>query len=230
MSNENLNKNLSWRGKLDNLESTPGETFIKEAAWDKLHARLKGGPISKRSFWYWIAAACLLFALLMGFMNFYKDKKRLPGTESIVKPKIPVGRSLVLEKNQKIENIKQEPLPTQKTVATTSKIKMTNHRVTASSEIPKIHSDDALFDKVGLTIPTQIPVTVSNAIVIVPVKKKLEVVHINELSDPAIESIDVVRKIDKHFKVKLANEEVFANPIASKTSDFSTVKTKPFSN
>ncbi|HMG69286.1 MAG TPA: hypothetical protein VK588_16425, partial [Chitinophagaceae bacterium] len=104
-------------------------------------------------------------------------------------------------------------------------------RTAAVPDIPKIHLDNTAFEKAALTSPIQIPDAASKATVIVPVKKKLEVVHINELSDPAVESFDVVRKIDKHFKVKLANEEVFANPsFASKTTDFSTVKTKAFSN
>ena len=42
--NENPNDDFHWKNKLENLESLPGETFNKEASWEKLHDRLQKKP------------------------------------------------------------------------------------------------------------------------------------------------------------------------------------------
>ena len=61
MSNEDPNNTSPWRNKLDELEHLPGSAFNRDAAWDKLYGRFQGNKKSKKIFWYWIAAACLLF-------------------------------------------------------------------------------------------------------------------------------------------------------------------------
>ena len=42
MLNEKPNNDFHWKNKLEDLESLPGETFNKEAAWEKLHERMQG--------------------------------------------------------------------------------------------------------------------------------------------------------------------------------------------
>src|SRR5262244_4018272 len=64
MSNENPSNTPHWRDKLDDLDHLPGSTFSRDAAWDKLHGRLRGNKKSKKIVWYWIAAACFLFGLV----------------------------------------------------------------------------------------------------------------------------------------------------------------------
>ena len=69
----------------------------------------------------------------------------------------------------------------------------------------------------------------SNAIE--PEKKKLRVVHINDLGDPVEESSAMARKTEVHsFQLKLANQEVFVNPsVHSGSTGFTilTIKNSP---
>ena len=73
MSNEDPNNTPHWRNKLDELEHLPGSAFNGDAAWDKLYGRLQGNKKSKKMFWYWIAAACVVFGLMITLLNYYKS-------------------------------------------------------------------------------------------------------------------------------------------------------------
>jgi predicted nucleic acid-binding protein len=85
MSNENPNNTPPWRNKLDELEHLPGSVFIKDAAWDKLYGRLRGNSKSKKIFWYWIAAACLLLGLLITLLNYDKNTSQPANKETAIK-------------------------------------------------------------------------------------------------------------------------------------------------
>ncbi len=64
MSNENLND--YWKNKLEDVDSLSAETFTdKNAAWEKLHSRLRQKPSRVRTVWYWAAAACLLLVFIL---------------------------------------------------------------------------------------------------------------------------------------------------------------------
>src|SRR4249919_3088538 len=73
MSNENPNNTSPWRNKLDELEHSPGSAFNKDTAWDKLYRRLRVNKKSKKILWYWIAAACLFFSLIITLLNYHKS-------------------------------------------------------------------------------------------------------------------------------------------------------------
>ena len=119
-------------------------------------------------------------------------------------------------------------------VSTTIKPIQRNRRIVPIKVATKVHPDD-----VGISYPEQEPVVNSLQIInsnptttVFPQKKKLNVVHINELGDPVIESSDITRITDTHsFQLKFGNGEVLSNsPIASKPSGLIILKTKPSSN
>ena len=85
MSNENPNNTSPWRNKLDELEHSPGSAFNRDAAWDKLYGRLRGNKKSKKISWYWIAAACLLFGLMITLLNYNKSTSQPPNKETVLK-------------------------------------------------------------------------------------------------------------------------------------------------
>ncbi len=79
MSNEDLN-DFHWKNKLEDEGSLSRETLTdKNAAWEKLHSRLRQKPNRIRALWYWAAAACLLLAIIIPVMM--PDKKQ----DSLVK-------------------------------------------------------------------------------------------------------------------------------------------------
>jgi len=233
MSNENPNNTPHWRNKLDDLEHLPGSAFNSDAAWDKLHGRLRGNKKGKRIFWYWMAAACLVFGLVITLLNFHK---RTPG---------PLNRETAIKENKKINNSTLKVKEVNKNenenvtisekdkIATASNkpIQRTRHIVATASA--KVQSNSA-----GINYPEQEPIAkplqiVNNStIAAVPPKKKLNVVHINELGDPVTESPDITRIEDIHsFKLRFGNGEVFSDsPVVSKPSGFIILKTKAASN
>ena len=116
MSNGNRNS-AGWKSKLDELETLPGELMPdKNAAWDKLHSRLATKRNNnKKAVWYWAAAACILFALMIPM--FVTNKKEAPLTGTAIKEnqspvKAPIatliekdGKDIAPVKNDKIVSV-----------------------------------------------------------------------------------------------------------------------------
>src|SRR5690349_3119198 len=86
MTSENQNSN-NWKIKLDELSSLPGETVVdKNAAWTKLDARLRRKRKEAKPIWYWVAAACILFAIMIPLLLLNKEDGQLTTVEIEQKP------------------------------------------------------------------------------------------------------------------------------------------------
>jgi hypothetical protein len=233
MLNEDPNKNFYWQNKLEGLEYLPGETFHKAIAWDKLHRRLRGKRSDKKFFWYRVAAASLLFVLMIAFLNYHKSSPKLSTIETTVKqPKKTDASHSMVSENKKTENINRDLRAKHNPVPGTKISNQKNYSIIPDETISKIHLNDIHSQKEPSIKSLQILDTNSSISIVLPAKKKLNVVHINELGDPVVASPDITRNSDKHsFKLKLAREEVFVNSsIASKTAGFTILNTKPPSN
>jgi hypothetical protein len=235
MSNENPNNTPQWRQKLDELEHLPGSAFNRDAAWGKLYGRLRGNRKSKKIYWYWIAAACLLFGLMITLLNYHKGPAQSTNKETVMKQpgkiKNPV---LKVEEVNKSENGNSAELIKDKIVATANKPIQRNRRIVNTEFLTKVHPDDVAIsypEKEPLAKPLQI-ININPTAAVRPQKKKLNVVHINELGDPVIGNPDVVHNTDIHsFRLKLASGEVFTNPaVVSGANSFTFLKTNPKSN
>ena len=213
----------------------PVQHLIADAAWDKLYGRLRGNRKSKKISWYWIAAACLLFGLMITLLNYYKSLSQPSNKETVIKqPKEIKKPVLKVEEVNKNENENSAELIKDKIVTTSNKPIQRNRRITPTEVATKVHPDDVVIsypEKEPVVKPLQI-INTNSTTAVLPPKKKLNVVHINELGDPVIESSDVTRIADIHsFQLKFGNGEVLSNsPIASKPSGLIILKTKPSSN
>jgi len=235
MSNENPNNTSPWRNKLDELEHIPGSAFHRDAAWDKLYGRLGGNRKNKKISWYWIAAACLLFGLMITLLNYHRSPAQPSNKETVMKqPKEIKKPVLKVEEVNKNENEKSSKLLKDEIASIAIKPIQRNHRIVPTKIVTKVDPGDVVF-----RYPEQEPIVSSLQIInsnptttVFPQKKKLNVVHINELGDPVIESSDITRITDTHsFQLKFGNGEVLSNsPIASKPSGLIILKTKPSSN
>ena len=121
-----------------------------------------------------------------------------------------------------------------KIVTTSYKPTQRNRRITPIKVAANVHPYDVVTsypEKEPIVKRVQI-INTNPTTAVLPQKKKLNVVHINELGDPVIESSDITRIEDIHsFRLKFANGEVFSNsPVASKPSGLIILKTKPSSN
>jgi hypothetical protein len=235
MSNENPNNTPHWRNKLDELEHLPGSTFKRDAAWDKLYGRLRGNKKSKKIFWYWVAAACLLFGLMVALLNQHNGISQHDNKETAIKKAKEIDKAVLrIDETNKEKSETNINLINDKIVSTSDKPAQKIRRIVATEVTGKVQSNDVVInypEKEPLAKPLEIIKTNSTTAVL-PSKKKLNVVHINELGDPLIESPDITRIENIHsFQFKFANGEVLSNsPIASKPSGLIILNTKPTSN
>ncbi len=232
MPNENPNNDFHWKNKLESLESLPGERLDKEASWEKLHSRLRKSRNGKRALWYWAAAACLLLALLTPWFLLNKkegvlvknsggqQKNQIPPAHLIPggnKDSIAFISAISIEKEMPVSTIKKKnrinALVNHGTLTIENVAVQKNSEEFIKPEVP---------DNVIPSLDTQVSI-----IAIVPEKKKLPVVHINELGDP-VEELSVARKTERHsFQMKFANQEVFVNPsITSAKTGFTIYQQK----
>ena len=116
---------------------------------------------------------------------------------------------------------------------TTEQATQTNHKKSIPNDIVKREENipaDINDEKNIQQQPTILADTISSAVetAVVSVKKKLKVVHINELADPGEEASNVVRYYEHHsFQVKLINQQVYSSPpLPSGGSGFNIFKTK----
>lgn len=230
MSNDNPNNTPHWRNKLDELEHLPGSSFSSDAAWDQLYGRLRGNKKNKKILWYLIAAASLVFALMITVLNYHKNTSETLNKETTIKQEKEINKPMVKdEETNKDKNENRTELINDQIASVPNKPIQRERRVVAT----EVHANDS-----AINYPEQEPIAKSLQIVknstttVLPPKKKLNVVHINELGDPVMESPDITRIEDIHsFQLKFGNGEVLSNsPITSKSSGLIILKTKPSSN
>jgi hypothetical protein len=217
MLNEKPNNNFYWKDKLQELESLPGEIFNKEASWERLHTRLQSKPKNKKLIWYWAAAACLLIAILSPWFLSNKKQNDFVKNNS-VKNIIHTSPSQLLPVANKdtLAHISSSLIEKKLNVYFVEKDKIISSfdRKGLRSKIVAAKNDKAEFIKPEIINNAITPVdTRINIMAIVHEKKKLRVVHINELGDPVEELPVMAHNSEIHsFQLRLANQEVYVNP------------------
>ena len=184
---------------------------------------------AKKYFWYWMAAACLLGGLMVALLNQRKTISQPEHHETAIKQ--PKKTDILVVRTNKYEN-RIESIQ-DKIIRRSDKPVQRNRRILLTQVSAKVQSNESIIDDPEqhlIAKPLQI-VRNSTAAVVLP-KKKLNVVHINELGDPVVESSDVTRIEDIHsFKLRFGNGEVFSNPpVVSKPPGIIILKTKTASN
>jgi len=162
MLNEKPAEPGGWKDKLDLLDGMAGEPWTgKEAAWDKLHTRLHKKPAKKKGMW-WLAAAVFLLLIL----------------PAPTQPP-PKGEAL---RTPELVRVEKTYLRVPDTVAGAGH--RVQKQVTAKTKKiwPVISQPSDTLQQVSATEPvkTDTPLLAS-----APAPKKLRVIHINELEDPA---------------------------------------------
>ncbi|HEY5465203.1 MAG TPA: hypothetical protein VIJ95_18220 [Hanamia sp.] len=229
MSNGKQNNYENWKSKLDNLDSLPGENMPdKNEEWEKLYARLGGKKRSKKAVFYWAAAACILFALMIPSLYFKNNNHQLSNTQ-MKKNNIESDNYRIKNSSNKIIDKKDSALISRSALSANDQIKT---EMTSPKKIKKnIYEKQMNLLRLPDTISTKnlLAETKSNSLspidtfsslaTSIPTKKKLKVVHINELGDPVEALPDIVRNTDKHsFQFKIASQGIYINPtIASNT-------------
>ncbi|HMK03030.1 MAG TPA: hypothetical protein VK489_02520 [Ferruginibacter sp.] len=211
MLNEKHNDPPGWKSKLEGLTVLPGETAPgKELAWEKLQGRLQQKPLKRKAIWYWAAAAILL-ACIIPRMTANKEQdivvKKDPQQQNIISPalhlRVPPKETVMA--NEHVEKRKVE-----------NRIAKNQHPVKLKITIKKnepftvITGTGIEKDPVAITMPAATTDTAAT----VAVKKKLSVVHINELA-PASVGIFSPTYAQTPFKIKFRNGKPAEQKFAS---------------
>jgi hypothetical protein len=192
MSSEKLHNSFNWKNKLDELNHLPGESATdKTLSWEKLHARLQKNTRYKGSIRYWMVAASIL--LVIGFTWFYMNQKNanLIRNNSKQKQEESITYTPQLKKERSINKVTDLP----KNKRTVASVLLKDNQVNLKdSRSDRIHSDTGLNidqDNLELTTVHELQPLVINSgieqkdttahIVTLPAKKKIRVVHINEI-------------------------------------------------
>ncbi len=187
MYNEKQNK-ANWIKMLDEpCWLPPGELIDKNDAWGKLHERLSRKPHKNKMIWYWAAAACLLIAFAF---YIFTSKMR----EDLLVKRIPASH-----KNEPAKIVNASPTTSKVTLAIKNDLavnkKEHNTFITkpvnyirpekgiAANQIliPVVENTNATKQQVTIILDQAIDTISPIIAVAAPVKKKMQVVHINEL-------------------------------------------------
>jgi hypothetical protein len=227
MSNERTDEFLSWRGRLDNPDALPEQGLDNhEASWQRLAERLREKP-RRRLTGYWVAAACLLLALIPTIRFFHP---RPPATAL----RAPARQHTLVQK------VAAKPLPVTNPVTPPSVIPRTelpllssdvpsnvlspgafpvvNHPrppsprpapdlITGPTALPAITAPDIKLasdsHQLMAILPTGLPLLVSAAPSRVLSQKQLKVVYYNEISNPSGPSPSTAARIPAFLKFSI---------------------------
>jgi len=216
MLNEKHNDPFGWKNKLESLTGLPGEAAPgKDAAWEKLQERLQQKPRRNRVAWYW-AAAGILLACIIPLLT--ANKKEDIVVRSKTQPQNKIAPPLVL------------PLPVKETVTAAKEIEKRQvenritkdqHITTSKTNLKKeapvtvITQTNIEKDPVTIIIPAATTDTAAMVSVAAPAKKKLAVVHINELGSPSVQAFPPPNYVQAPFKIKFKSGKAANQTFAS---------------
>ena len=182
MPDEKANNPFHWKNKLDELTGIPGEPpFDQPAAWQALHDRLQKKPLPRVATKYWIAAACLLCVIILsGLMLTQPDViivKRATQSTRHFSPK-PVTQPV----SHEADAVAFQPVIKNKPISPPiPKNNLHPSLVHAAVGRPMLLPDTTDNTLLAITIPQ--PHDTMHLTAAAPAKKKLRVVHINELNN-----------------------------------------------
>jgi len=214
MTNDKPNSNSDWINKLDELESIQGAAFNKEASWNKLHERLYSKSNKRKAIWYWLAAACLFFALFIslfvslkkGNILVHSDIKTSKSNSTFLQHK-PIIKKDTHSLASSLSNKNKLPLHSTYEVG---KRNTPVKKDIAVEEIIQNKKEAEVSKELGKPAVTPVDTLMNLVINNAPLKRKLMVVHVNELGDPVAESPNVARNNEQHsFQFKFMNQEVY---------------------
>lgn len=176
MPQEKANDLFAWKSKLDDLEHLPGQPGVeKGSAWQKLHARINEKQGNKKIAWYWMAAASVIAIALIVWLAPGKKKQDVAITHNPATHSLP---SQTPETTRMIQTPVTLPvIATQKQQA--NKTRSAKPKTIETPAVTFSDSSDATKSDVIVTVPASLDTLAE--VIVAPLRKKLKVIHINEL-------------------------------------------------
>lgn len=218
----------NWRDDLENADYFPAETFNKNEAWDKLYKRLHKHPQRKFAGWYYVAAACLLMIVaIFLFMNQEEQQPALadrpsPGHQ----PATGIAKKTILtgENSEKPNSITKEDKK-----STAPFLHNRNYTVVKMERSPLPVLDTVSSGIIANTATTP-TILLNGATVTTPPKKKLRVVHANEIDQPAEQSTVNQAAQKRGFELRIINNELYNPPSIPVSNNLILFKSRNTSN
>ncbi len=214
MHNEKQNNLSNWKDKLEDFSSFPGEEMLdKNESWNKLHNRLREKPRNNKMIFYWLAAACLLLIFFVPKIINKKNENDLVKNISTKNKK---------ETKADVRVLHHEDIINKPAIAVKQIEKKADNNFDKKE---KINKNLNTFSKKNISVALNVlktnePVIINEhlitdtpAVVIasLAVKKKLRVLHINEIENANEGTASL-------------NDHIYNLPFA-KTNDISKQKT-----
>lgn len=224
------NTQNNWKILLENTGSSSGETIRdKDEIWEKLYSRLHKRPQRKLKSWYWVAA-CFLTVALGTVMFFVSKQKHHPGLATVSSglkeqkitgtegaPGIEQKKEAVTLSRPKQKKDDYGPYKKNKTIKIAEPIYSNLLTDCIFKHLPElVHPSNVVYDSINKSI-----------IASAPVKKKLKVIHLNEIGQPADEPTVNSRFADRvGFGSRIINSETY-NPTFGSSSNNGLILIKP---
>ena len=196
---------------LDELEGLPGETTAdKTVLWAKLESRLQKKPQRAKAIWYWAAAGLFLCAIVPFLLSDNKNR--------VDEPIVVNNISKSLEQTKRtiaIESIKLN--------ATEIKLPQVVKNIPSSNNSSPVVKEKQYSFVSKSPLPIELiaqdysPIdidTVASSLAVIP-KKKISVVHINELEEEdrmAEQNINIAKSLKKK-RTKTADRYEYAGTL-----------------
>lgn len=228
MSNEAQNKLPGWRSRLDELKRLEGETaFENTVLWERLYERMNHNRRHKKATWYWLAAAIFFVAVIASvyFMGSTSHESKSNSEKQVVKESPRINKSPVVTPGRR-----DLPIATvEKVVAISNKKpdkKVGKSRSEKQSLLLRVFDTVSSVTSINATWKDSIAMLGSPGSLAVtsPSRKKLKVVHINELGDATPLSLQGPNVSLHYFNIKFANMEVYQNSSSSKITGIPILK------
>ncbi|MEO6316162.1 MAG: hypothetical protein ABIU63_09450 [Chitinophagaceae bacterium] len=208
MANEKQTDGLHWVNKLDQLDSLPGASMPdKNSSWERLHGRLHEKRRRKNHGWYW-AAAC--FLLLSAWPLLVKIKKQPVSLQNLVEQRqVPIQSIPAIVINPDMMPVITSKPPAKKEMAYHS-LKHTPNPIEKNKIDPGegMIAADSKADSTTTTMSGHGPDTAVALVAAMPAKKRLPVVHINELGKQEQENAKFASRTQwPAFQIRFLNQE-----------------------
>jgi len=227
MLNERPTEPDGWKNKLDRLDNLPGEPWTgKNAAWDTLYARMHQKPKRKASPW-WLAAAIFGLLVLISFLlTTHKKAPALVKNNSLpVHAGSPAPVPVLPEHAASVAFVRQSPA--ESALVIKSAPLNNNHQPAIKPPAPRPAglpptanspaNTMAMLQTGTIPLTTNTPLPAGAAI---QPKKKLQVVHINELNGPPEQDTPLAHGSNKRlFRISLPKMDMSSSASLDKQGD-----------
>ena len=232
MLHERHDEPFHWKNKLEDLDHLPTEPAADKAElWKRLHARLSQKADKTKSGWYWTAAACVLLAIGISWFLVEKKTSKPVSEKRVALPQQSSNKNIAVSSEpsklntQRINVIAKES----KKVPLTKAPVFVNSKKTELPKVLVVVKQNDVSNRPDVTDSFEVSdrstfrsadTVSSHAIAATPNRRKLRVIHINDLKKQSELEIKYAGTASGSAQgKKLPNEGISAFSLSKNTSD-----------